>query len=745
MPEYTRLQNSFIAGYVDPTLHGLTNTETYAQGLRECTNFIPSSLGYLYRRPGTSFTGWSWTTQGDDAKPMRLNVIKTPTGPMLVVIHDHTIDFLKEGAVAAFSLTDGDVVRTGVLDTIEISVPWDDADLKDLDIYEFQGSLYIIHPDYPPHVVNNAAGALFTFEWEELRPASYAVTQAEATRTQVGDVWLKTGFTCLPVAFEDGRFSRPRHYPSCQTFKGGRWYLSGTREKPSTVYASKAMDARGAYRFSDFRLGEYYLLAVTSRYVKTTVYEQNEAEGTIADVQYESLSETEIKDRETLKDVTDLLDYEVPEGTSSDETKRYAAVHEDYSGVQTTEDLGQTKVKVVTTTATTYSLKSDVEPDDGLELTESDMYGSKIMWLLTQQRVIAGTQRSIWMDTGEAATPSTFDMVQTLASTVAPVHPVQYGSLVIYVPGDRRSVRGFYYDDNAGGYRVQDISMSARTLFTSDVEELALCEGIETILWVRLKDGTLLSCTMGAATGWARHTLGGSGRVLSVVPYHDDDGSSRIYLSVARTQGGRTRTTIERLDLQDLVQTKVFRLMDCERSARNIQNDGTVSMTGLSGLYDGFTEGIGWVLHDGWAYPLQEDGSYAPGIVTSGDSGSTPDVRTGYSYTSRCSMLWQELPTNSSQTSLGMKRRASSMLLQVYRSGNPYGGYWTPQRERLEQLQRLVRGNQIQTEKPELYTGLVKIPVPSNTDEMVHAVVQADEPLPMTILAIETRYNIQEV
>lgn len=743
MPEYSRLQNNFSAGYVDPTLHGLTNTQIFAQGLMQCRNYIPSALGYLYRRPGTSFTGWSRTYESASGKPVRLCAIKSENGPQVVIFMDHEVEIRREGGFGnVYNLHDGDEVLPGRF----ASVPWNGADLKDLDIYEFQGSLYVLHRDYPPHVLEGLDKTGWDLVAEELSEAPYSAS-GEYEETLFSDLYASGGFACFRMEFEDGKFSSANEYPSCQTFKGGRWYLAGTRNNPATIYASKAPDVRGRYRFSDFRLGEYYLLAVTSVYRKITVYKTSEADGEIEKVYYESESQSEVTDRNVLSDVSDILDYEVPQDDHSDVTVRYRRNPGTYDEYSETEDPAETKKVVVTTTSVTYSLKSDVEADDGIELTESDMFGSSVNWLLTQQRVIAGTDRSIWMDTGVAATPSTFDMVQTLASTVSPVHPVQYGSAIIFVPGDRRSVKAFSYDDNAGGYTLQDISATARTLFTSEVSEMALCEGRETILWLLLSNGRLLSCTMGSTYGWAEHEIGGSGFVRSIVPYHGDDGSSCIYLAVDRRQGNSHRQTIERLDLEDLVQTKVFRLMDCQVDARTMADDGTLDMARLSERFEGMladSTHMPYVLHDGWPYPLGPDGAYAPGIVSSGDSGDSHQVSIGYGYVSRVEMLWQDLPTNS-QTSLGLMRRAVSILLQLYRSGNPYGGYRTIQRERLERLPRLAKGNARQTDRPELYTGLVKIPVPSNTDEMVHAVIQAEEPLPMTVLAIETKYSIQEI
>ena len=738
MAEYTRLQNSFAAGYVDPTLHGLTNTDMYNQGLMECENYIPHSLGYLYRRPGTRSTGWSSVRPSSEGGEVRLLALKTPEGPMVVEIRPHTITFRREGVLTTVSISDGDEMFVDAAGghTVTASVPWEGKDLERLDVYEFEGSLYIVHPDYPPHIVRNASSVLGGLSYVVNGDAPYSINVDGALDMDISDLFCSLGFTCTPVSFEGGKFGRKTEYPSCQTFKGGRWYLAGTVKSPATIYASKAPDERGRYRFGDFRLGRYYQLSITAKYTKTTVYVTNEAKGDIESVTYEDVSNDEVKDY-VLGDVSDILDYEVPEDTHTDTTTRYEANN------NTTSDPSLTKKIVVVTEATTNSLQAEVNPDDGIELTESDMYGSSVNWLLTQQRVIAGTDRSIWMDTGEPASPSTFDMVQTLQSTVSPVHPVQYGSMIIYVPGDRRSVRGFRYDDNAGGYTVVELSASARTLFDSDVVELALCEGRETILWVLLENGKLLSCTIGATFGWGRHALGGNGRARSMVAYHSDDGSVRLYLSVDRRKGDEVRNTIECLELQDLVQTKVFRLMDCQEDVSSMADDGALDMDMVSERYEGFATGFRWVLHDGWAYPMDDDGAYAPGIVSTENPDDAPVVEVGYPYVSRAKGLWQELPSNS-QTSLGMHRRATSIIIQVYRSGNPYCGFMSGTHEKLEQLHRLVKANADATVKPELYTGLVKAPVPSLSDEMVHVVVEAEEPLPMTVLALETRYKLQE-
>lgn len=736
MAEYTRIQNNFASGYVDPTLHGLIASDTYGSGLKRCLNFLPSSLGYLYRRPGTRFLGVNL----DGVSTCRIHAVKSDLDLVVAVISYHKIDFYMmddRGTVKdLFHIEHGQVFdefRNGVN-----FIPWSDSALPDLDIYEFEGSLYIVHEDYPPCVVrtvNRGTSEVMVDETEPVEAASYDApeTQQEYFLSQVRG---PAGLYCEKVKFKDGgleTFDKPYHYPSCQTFKGGRWYLSGLKEKPATIYASKAPDVNGDYRFDDFGVGAFYLVHLKATMTKVTTYETNELAGNIENVVYRSTDNTTDEDSRI---AVNGLDVEVPEPSSTTVYKRYNSSNELIS--EMSEDMAfdetkfNTKTLEVITTADTWTLKSDMQLDDALELNESDMYGSRVNWLLTQQRVIAGTSRSIWMDNGSPATPADFDMVKTLATTTSHIKPVMLSSMIIFVPSDRKGVKAFYYDNDAGGYQLIDISASARSLFReSTVMEIAMVEGRENILWVLLSNGRLLSCTMGASYGWAEHEIGGGGNVLSIFPYLSDSGMSSLFMVVRRGQ----KTGVERMVLEDLVNTNVFTLCDC---AVDIDAEGgEVDFSSVNAYSEGDELQI---VAGGWPrLPFQ----FQKTQMDIGP-GSTAGIYVGYPYRSECTMLWQELPTNASQSSLSFFRKATSMALLVYRSAGAECGWYAGGRKHLDPFQRLAKSNAVEPTYADYFTGIVKLSVPSNTSEQVNATVECNQPLPMTVQAIETRYIIQE-
>ena len=733
MAEYNRLQNSFITGYLDPTLHGLFTSQTYSTGLKQCYNFIPSSLGFLYRRPGTRFLDFAIPSTATENK---IYAMRSEDGPLLYCISEGRIDFFSVDLQRTFYIENGAQYLSG---GDKHSIPWSKDDIEDLSLYELEGVVYIVHPDYPPHKIATLEQSKLELTATTTTTATYDATTTADEEVYLSNIYIANAFYCQKITFKSGgieTFSKPGHYPSCQTFKGGRWYLSGCTERPSTIFASRAPDVNGDYRFNDFTIGSYYLLHTIATMTKTTTYDVSEKDGAIDDVKYTSSVSTDEK-------VTvSGLDIDVPEGTSSDTYARYDSNGSLISGGSVENPSAtiksQTKKLVVTTTAETWTLKSDIQNDDAIELTEADMYGTKINWLITQQRVIAGTSRSVWMDNGSAATPSTLDMVKTLGVTTSKITPVNYSSMIIFVPADRRSVKGFNYDTDAEGYVISDISSTARSLFKdSKIKDMAVIEGRETILWVLLENGRLLSCTLGATYGWAEHELGGDGKVISMSQYHTDDNDGEIFFTVQRGD----KITVEALLLEDIVNTDVYTLCDCmiPLSAEG----GTTNLASLSeSMEQPYTTGDKvQIVAGGWP---RAEFAFAPTLAYIGP-GNTAGIYIGYPYTSRCEMLWQELPVSSGQTSLGFFRKAISVVLQVYRSAGAECGWISGEKEHFETFQRLAKSNKTEPESVEYYSGVIKLPVPSNTDEQTNAVVECTYPLPMTIQAIETRYILQEV
>lgn len=713
MAEYSLTQNSFAGGAVDPLLFALVGSAVYQAGLSKCVNFIPDSRGYLFRRPGTKFAGLAAT-----GTACLIRTLRTPDGPLVVVFLPKQIYLFP---------------TTAFTDPIVLATDYEAEDLASLNIAEFQSAFYITHRSYPPCRLwaKSVTGYNAKYDSATVKEAPYSALGTPDATLSEGSIYLTGDWKFEEIDFDrddigEVPFTERRSYPGAQCFKAGRWLLGGSINEPTTIRASRSLDAEGNSRFMDFTLSERYFITTYQKLVKTTTYE-SAGSSNIVDVDYENTSGNTTE--------------------PYDSTKAYPEVNPDpvttsvmYKADGTTTTLETERIKLVETTITeTYTMSGTVNADHAIELIESDMYGSRITWMVSHQRILAGTKRAIWMDSGEVLTPSTFDMAQTLGTATAEIQPEIYGSFVFFVSADRRSVRYCYYDSDAGGYKLGELSQTAKHLFTSNIKSIAVMEGALSILWVLLEEGKLLSCTLTNETfGWAEHILGGeTAEVRAMCAYHADADADTLFLMVDRghaTEAGEPIMYLESLDFEDLNTATTFSLLDGAVTGEQLRGEADVELAYVNAHE--FVEGDKvQMVSDGWPTPVFE---YTGENVTSPIENAV-EVYVGFPVHAEVQMLRQELPAETGNTSIGKRRKALSSSLQVYRSAGGNFGY-----ENLEVFQTLMKMGYPSSTPPELFTGLVNLDVASNVSEEPLAIISTDDPLPLTILSITTKYAIKE-
>lgn len=156
MARFNPIKNSFVAGEISPRLEGRDDIDQYFQGLRQTKNGVVLPHGGFMRRSGTRFVA----EVKDSSKKVRL------------------IPFVVSEA-AAYVLELGDeymrfYVNSGRLESggspIEISTPWGEDDLADLQYAQSANFLYIVHPDYPPRRLERTSATSFsltTVAWDQ--------------------------------------------------------------------------------------------------------------------------------------------------------------------------------------------------------------------------------------------------------------------------------------------------------------------------------------------------------------------------------------------------------------------------------------------------------------------------------------------------------------------------------------------------------------------------------------------------
>lgn len=592
MASYTVMQNNFVSGEISPMMEGRIDSIKYQTGLAVCENFVPIRLGSLVKRPGTRYLA---------------TLASTTTARLVLFDAGNNGKYMAEFTplLIRFWTMEGTMVEHPEGTVFTLVTTYTKDELPQLSCVMNKGVMYIVHHNHKPAIITQGTPVPFTY------------TQP---------------------TFTGGRtFSAEGDYPSCQAFKGGRWYLASTDKESNSIFASRTPDTSTGDRFTDFTFSE-------------------------------------------LVDGTDTV----------------LSTHAIY-------------------------------------LQETDMYGSRINWLINQQRVLAGAGRSIWMDSGAIATPATFDMSVTLSGGCNTTAPKAIDNYVIYAGPGGKSLNIMQYRTDDDGYIKAEISQTATHIISSGIRDFVLINGKEgTIIWVLCNDGSLCSCTFDAdagVIGWARHPLGKSSdgitmtvESIEVMP-GDEEKHDVIWLTVKR--GGRIHMEILDFYVPETLDDAVY--VDSSVTIEEPIPTNTIVATHLAGEHVD-------ALADNAVLPLKE--MDASGSVTYDRIFSK--ITVGYPIAAKASPLLPELPANG--TSQGKKRQVLEQTLRMYAS---LGGKVTYD-NKTKAILPLVPGKYKYGDPFELYTGDKAVEISSSAGYDGKIVITSDEPVPFNLLAVMTKYGLLE-
>lgn len=379
-----------------------------------------------------------------------------------------------------------------------------------------------------------------------------------------------------------------------------------------------------------------------------------------------------------------------------------------------------------------------VLPDHAFFLQETDMHGSRINWMINQKRIIVGAGRSIWMDSGEMATPSTFDMSVTLNTGASKVRPQAYQGFVIYAGTGGKTLNIIQYSQDSGGYVGTELSMTARHLLTAGIKEFVVTETqIGAVIWVLLENGSLLSCSLdigNSVIGWARHPLGYGQdqnemvvQSIDVVPGSEDE-YDKLLLVVKRSGAlflESLSISIPDTLLQDSASPAYI---DCHSYHYNASGTDSLNVPYLGG------ETVDAIA----------DQAVLPVRVVSPSGDVTYDrtfmrINIGFPIEAKLTILRPELPSNG--TSIGKRRQYLSVALRIHKT---LGGELQIEGRTIPILS-LTPGEYEYGTTLELVTGDIKAEVSSSVDYEGSVTLVSEEPLPFNLLAIITKYGLVEV
>lgn len=242
MPLHT-IQYSFNGGEVSELFLGRTDINRYFSSLGVCENYITLPKGGVTRRNGTQFIAEA----KDSTKKVRLETFE------FSVEQAYVLEFGEQYVRFYQDLSRLEVASVPV----EITTPYLESQLFDLQFAQSADILYVSHPSHPPAKISRLSATSFQYDVIKFRPAPLFEKLTDLNTTLTPGATTGTGitFTAGAAVFLDADVDRQivsgtaraaitalgaaspsttvtctilNDFPSTSTIAAGSWFLDGS-------------------------------------------------------------------------------------------------------------------------------------------------------------------------------------------------------------------------------------------------------------------------------------------------------------------------------------------------------------------------------------------------------------------------------------------------------------------------------------------------------------------------------------
>ena len=783
MPKASPIQYSFNTGELSPTLEGRTDLNKYSSGCRTLENFIPMVQGPARRRSGTYFVeeiknsaNRSWLLRfefsesqayilefGNQYIRFYTNYGQVQTGSVTAwqTSQSYVVGDLRSNGgtnyyckVAHTSGTFSTDLSAGkwyaLTGTIyEIPTPYTAADLTNsnntLKLRTVQSAdvIYIVHPSYAPKKLSRYSATKWILEdinflggpFEDVDPDEAITVYASAqtgtgitltassalfASTDVGSTFLLEQKSIDGITqWEVGKSisSGARRRSDGKTYEALNSATTGTVKPIHSVGAVYDGDSGVQWQFRDPGYG----------YVKITGYTNSTT-------------------------VTADVVSRIPAGAvgSGNATNRWAFSR--WSSVRGWPSqvaffrerlVFASGQKIDMSVAADYENFADrdesgqVVADMAIAIEVSSDQVNKIEWLAASDGLLIGTAGGEFVaqevTTDQPLGPDNVKIVPQSSYGSKSVIPVLVGESVLFVQRSGQKLRELVFDFANNGYKSSDLTVLSEHITYGGLVDICYQQEPHSIVWCVRSDGELLGFTFNReqdVLGWHRHPLGGDGIVECVEtipsPFGDQDD---LWMIVRRTIDGQTKRYIEYLwpDFVDNSDIEDAFCVDC-----GLTYDSTPVST-ISGL-DHLEGKIVSILADGAAHPNR---TVESGSVTLQRASSV--VHVGLPYLSLLQTMRPEAGAGDG-TAQGKTKRINKMVIRFLATVGAKAG---PDVDHLDEIQ-FRSGSALMDAPVPLFTGDKIMEWPGGYDFDGYMIVEQDQPLPMTVVALMPQLQTQD-
>lgn len=683
------MQNNFNGGIISPEMYGRSDQAKYQSGIADAENMLVLPHGALDFRNGFEYVK-------DFNLPFRLIPFVYSDEQAIVVILCPPF--------AYFSTLGQMLLNAGGTDLLSVDIPYSAAELPGIRYTQSGDIITMTHKNHAPRLLKRVSATSWTLSSVSSNPTISAVTSLTVT----------SQYTNTSGAHPIG------HYYAVTAWKGTEESAKATSAPVNNDLTIKPNQNTIAW------------VAVAGADKYSIYKRQAGVWGRIAET-----TETEMIDNYIEPDTTITPSFVRNVFASNPVAVSYIQQRKVYGGGSNTpQALNMSR----SGTEDVFTFSIPMQDDDAIQFRIAGRDGNGIQHLVPMNDLLILTSASAWKVSSNAAISPIDLMVYPQSNTGSnECTPLLADNVCIFSSDQTGRIHELSLSANkSGAYQTIELSLMCPHLFDGyRIVDQAITRNPFTCAYFVRDDGVMIGLTYDPVQqvfGFHKHRAANGGliKTVAVIP---EEGQSSLYLGVQR--GTSTELFLERFRMRRTFDKIRENHLDCS-IVKTFSTD-TTTVTGLSwlnGKYvsvvaDGTLELEDYLVTDGTITVQNPSKVFIIGLAYAGYFDTLPlyGAYQGFNPLK---------PKTITDIHFRVYKSASVFAAQYYLSASqtflnkPYISKSAESKARLDELYNTA---------PDLYTGLVNIPVYGTAEKDIQVRISQEKPLPLTVQAIHLEFK----